>query len=147
MLERVSWLCREQRREGDGDGSCEVIFSNRSNMSYDEIRDYLRLLLKQAKDDPQKVQIDGTVIAPERIRSVEHSKLAGLQVADAVASGFHFAVKVNRYGETEAGYLPHLKKTIYRHKGVAIGYGVKVWPEDFATVKSKAPEALHLEGL
>ena len=116
-------------------------------MSYDEIRDYLRLLLKQAKDDPQEVQIDGTVIVPERIRSVEHSRLAGLQVADAVASGFHFAVKVNRYGETETGYLPHLKKTIYRHKGVAIGYGLKVWPEDFATVKSKAPEALHLEGL
>lgn len=52
-----------------------------------------------------KVQVDRTVIDPERIRSVEHSKLAGLQVADAVASGFHFALKVNCYGETEAGYL------------------------------------------
>ena len=30
LLERVSWLCREQHREGEGDGSCEVIFSNRS---------------------------------------------------------------------------------------------------------------------
>ncbi len=34
-----------------------------------------------------------------------------------------------------------------RHKGVAMGYGLKLWPEDFATVKSKAPEALNLEGL
>jgi hypothetical protein len=54
---------------------------------------------------------------------------------------------VNRYGETEIGYLPHLRKTIYRHKGVAMGYGLKVWPEDFATVKAKAPEAMNLEGL
>jgi len=147
LLERVSWLCREQRLPGEGDGFCEVIFSNRSNMSYEEIRDYLRLLLQQSEANPQQVQIDRTVIAPERIRAVEHSKLAGLQVADVVASGLHFALKVNRYGETETGYLPHLKKTLYRHKGEAMGYGLKVWPEDFVTVKSKAPEAANLGGL
>ena len=112
-----------------------------------EVRAYLRLLLKQAEANPSQVQIDRTVIDPERISAVEHSKLAGLQVADAVASGFHFALKVNRYGETETGYLPHLKKTIYRHKAAALGYGLKLWPEDFATVKAKAPEALKIEGL
>jgi len=147
LLERVSWLGRDQRRPGEGDGFTEVIFSNRSNMSYEDIRSYLRLLLKQAEANPGQVQIDKTVIDPERIRAVEHSKLAGLQVADAVASGFHFALKVNRYGETETGYLPHLKKTIYRHKAVALGYGLKLWPEDLATVKAKAPEAFNLEGL
>lgn len=147
LLERVSWLCRDQRRADEGDGFCEVIFSNRSNMSYGDMRDYLKLLLAQAEDDPQRVQIDATVINPDQIRSVEHSKLAGLQVADAVASGFHFALKVNRYGETETGYLPHLKKTIYRHRSLAMGYGIKVWPEDLVTVQSKAPEASNLEGL
>ena len=105
------------------------------------------MLLRQAEDNPQKVQIDGKVIDPERIRSVDHAKLAGLQVADAVASSLHFAVKVNRYGEIEPGYLGHLKSRIYRHKGVALGYGVKLWPEDFATIKEKAPEVSHLEGL
>ena len=101
----------------------------------------------QAAANPESVQIDGTVIDPDRIHSVEHSKLAGLQVADAVASGFHFAVKVNRYGETETSYLEHLKKTIFRHKGEAMGYGLKVWPEIFETVKTKAPEAENLGGL
>lgn len=147
LVERVSWLCRDQRKDGDGDGFTDFIFSNRSNMSYEDIRAYLRLLLKQSEANPQQIQIDRTVIDPERIRSVEHSKLAGLQVADAVASGFHFAVKMNRYGETETGYLPHLKTTLYRHKGAAIGYGLKFWPEDYTTVKSKAPEAENLGGL
>lgn len=147
LLERVSWLCRDHRRPGEGDGFTEIIFSNRSNMSYEEIRDYLRLLRRQAADMPLKVQIDQSVIVPDRIRSVEHSKLAGLQVADAVASGIHFALKVNRYGETESAYLPHLKKTLYRHKDIALGYGLKLWPEDFSTVKEKAPEAKNLEGL
>lgn len=147
LLERVSWLCRDRRQAGEGDRFAEIIFSNRSNMSYDDIRNYLRLLIRQHGDDPQKVQIDPTVITPERIRSVEHSKLAGLQVADAIASGCHFAVKVNRYGETETGYLPHLKKTLYRHEKTVLGYGIKVWPDDFATLKAKAPETANLEGL
>lgn len=147
LLERVSWLCRDQRQSDQGDGFADIIFSNRSNMSYDDIRNYLRLLLKQSENDPQQVQIDQTVIDPDRISSVEHSKLAGLQVTDAVASGFHFAVKVNRYGETEASYLPHLKKTLYHHQKTVLGSGIKVWPEDFATLKAKAPETVNLEGL
>lgn len=147
LIERVSWLCRDHRRDGEGDGYAEIIFSNRSNMSYDDIRDYLRLLLRQHEADPQKVQIVPTVIDPGRIRSVEHSKLAGLQVADAVASGIHFSVKVNRYGETEPAYLPHLRSSFYRYKGVLLGYGIKVWPEDYDAIKTKAPEIENLGGL
>lgn len=147
LLERVSWLCRDLRECGEGDGFAEVIFSNRSNMSYEEIRDYLRLLRRQAATDPMAVQVDPTVIDPQRIRAVEHSKLAGLQVADAVASGIHFALRVNRYGETETAYLRHLQSTLYRWKREVMGYGLKFWPEDFATIKSKAPEAGNFEGL
>ena len=40
----------------------------------------------------------------------------------------------------------HLKRTIYRHKSVALGYGLKLWPEDLTTVKAKTPEAMSLEG-
>jgi hypothetical protein len=147
LLERVSWLVREHRRPDEGDGFTDVIFSNRSNMSYEDIRSYMRLLRSQSASHPQTVQIDSSAIDPDRIRAVEHSKLAGLQVADAVASGLHFALKVNRYGETEPSYLPHLKKTIYRHKAVALGYGLKMWPEDHTSIKAQALEAVNLEGL
>lgn len=147
LLERVSWLCRDRRQESEGDGFAEIIFSNRSNMSYSDIRNYLRLLIHQYREDPQKVQIDPSVIDPGRIRSVEHSKLAGLQVADAVASSFHFAVKINRYGETEAGYLQHLRRRFYRHHTGVLGYGIKVWPENLITLKEKAPEIINLESL
>lgn len=94
LLELVPWLSLNYRQVGEGDGFAEIIFSNRSNMSCDDMRNYLRLLIQQHDADP--------------LRSVEHCKLARLQVADAIASGFHFAVKVNRYGETGTGYLPHL---------------------------------------
>ncbi len=147
LLERISWLCRDQRRTEDNNGQVEIIFSNRSMMSYNDIRDYLRLLIRQHETDPQKIQIEPAVIDPDRIRSVEHSKLAGLQVADAVASGIHFGVKVNRYGETETAYLSHLRKTLYRHRGELLGYGVKLWPEDYETIKTKSPEVENIGGL
>jgi hypothetical protein len=44
-------------------------------------------------------------------------------------------------------YLPHLRKILYRHRDVALGYGLKVWPEDLAKIKAQAPEAKNLEGL
>ncbi|MBF0167137.1 MAG: DUF3800 domain-containing protein [Alphaproteobacteria bacterium] len=147
LLERVSWLCRDYRNDGEGDGFARIIFSNRSNMSYDEIRSYLRLLLSQSENTPQQVQVDRTVIDPSRISSIEHSRMAGLQVADAIASGLHFGVKVNRYGETEPSYLPYLKQTLYRRQKSVLGYGIKLWPEDFATLKTKAPETNNLERL
>ncbi len=147
LLERVSWLCRDHHHAGKGDGSAKIIFSNRSNMSYDDIRDYLRGLLSQSESNPQQIQVDRSVINPDHISSVEHSKLAGLQVADAVASGFHFALRVNRYGETEPGYLSHLKSTLYHYKNRVFGYGIKLWPEEFSTLKAQAPETICLEGL
>lgn len=45
LIERVSWLCRDYYRPGDtGNGLAELIFSNRSAMSYEDLRDYLRRL-------------------------------------------------------------------------------------------------------
>ncbi len=147
LLERVSWLCRDHYNPDEGDGYSDIIFSNRSNMSYDEIRDYLRKLLKKSDPDSILHQLHPGAIDPKRISSIEHSKRAGLQVADAVASGLHWAVKVNRYGETETRYLELLKKTLYQHRNQTLGYGIKLWPADFQEIKEKAPEVKNFEGL
>jgi hypothetical protein len=147
LLERVSWLCRDNRIDGEGDGTCEIVFSNRSNMSYEDIRTYLSHLIAKSGTQPQEVQIDPAVIIPDQIKAVEHSKLAGLQAADAVASSMHFAVKRNIYGECEPTYCERLKSTFYRHKDSLQGYGIKVWPETIEALQTKAPEAKHLEGL
>lgn len=146
LLERVSWLCRDNREADEGDGTCDVIFSNRSNMSYENIREYIKHLLTRTGDQPQDVQIESSVIKPDQIRAVEHSKLAGLQAADAVASSLHFAVKRNRYGEAEPSYVKLLDNTFYRHKGIVEGYGIKLWPDSLGKTKRKAPEAENLEG-
>jgi hypothetical protein len=147
LLERVSWLCRDHRMKNEDDASTTIIFSNRSHMSYDAIRDYLRLLLSQNALSPDSVQLDGSVIRPEDIQTVQHSQLAGLQAVDAVASSVHFAVKVNRYEETEPSYFNLLKRTCYRHESKLLGYGIKLWPGDNSTLKTQAPEVVIFEGL
>lgn len=137
LLERVSWLCRDHHKEGEGDGTAEITFSNRSAMSYDNLRAYLGRLRETA--EAKDVRVDWSVVRPERVKAVNHDQLAGLQIADAVASGIYFAVNLNPYGEAESRYLDLLAPTIYRHKKTALGYGLKFWPEDFESLAEKLP--------
>lgn len=140
LLERVSWLCRDHRKEGEGDGTAEITFSNRSAMSYDDLRNYLIHL--RSISDAKEINIDWGVVCPELVKAVNHDQLAGLQIADAVASGIFFAVNINNYGEAEDRYLRMLAPTIYRHKKTAVGYGLKFWPEDLDSLGGGLP---HLE--
>jgi len=126
LVERVSWLCRDMRKDNEGDGSCELIFSNRSAMSYDDLRNYLLHL----KDKPgTDARIDWNAIRPQQVRAVNHDQLAGLQMADAVASSLFFAVNLTQYSEVEDRYFRMLRPTVYRHpKTGELGYGLKFWP-------------------
>ncbi len=143
LLERVSWLCRDHRKQDIGDGRAEIIFSNRSQMSYDDLREYVALLRENA--DPSKVTIDWSVVDPMEIRAVEHSQLAGLQVADAVASSLYQAVNPNQFGDIEVRYASLLTRNFYRYRsGALTGYGLKFWPEDLSNLKRENP---HLAGL
>jgi Protein of unknown function (DUF3800) len=146
LLERVSWLCRDHQKPDGGNGQAEVIFSNRSQMSYDDLRGYLRKLKEETGDFG--VTIDWSVLNPEAIRAVEHSQLAGLQVADAVASSLFAALNPNPYGDTEDKYVRLLLPTAYRHKGMVLGYGLKFWPGDVEALKKQNPQLLSFaEGL
>ena len=125
LLERVSWLCKAHHISGQGNGQVDLIFSNRSAMSYDDLRNYLHKLKAGAT-----AQIDWNVIDPARIRAVNHDQLAGLQLADAVATGTFYAVRLSDYVETEPRYLEFMARTLYRHQEKLLGYGLKLWCED-----------------
>lgn len=145
LLERVSWLCRDHRIKEHGNGFAEIIFSNRGQMSYDDLRNYLSRL----RDKPAGgVNIDWTTIDPDTVRAVQHSQLAGLQVADAVASSAYAAVNPNQFGDTESRYLFELLPTFYRHEGKLFGYGLKFWPGDLPALQTENPQLLVIaEGL
>lgn len=136
LLERVSWFCRDNRLANDaGDGSARVVFSNRGGMSYDELRAYLLIL--KARTELGDVRIEWSVIRPEQIHAMNHDKLMGLQVADAVASSFYFGVQQTPLGFTEPRYAQMLKPVVYHHSGQHLGYGVKFWPREVAELLDK----------
>jgi hypothetical protein len=132
LAERVSWLCRDNRRANIGDGRVEIVFSNRSAMSYDDLKAYLERL--RAGTEGNEVRIDWNVVEPGLIRAVNHDQLAGLQLADAVASGMYYAVHQNPYGEVEDRYLRLMSRTLYRNRNKIEGYGLKFWCGDQAEI-------------
>ena len=132
LVERVSWLCRDHRKQDAGDGRTELIFSNRSAMSYEDLCGYLVKL--RDGNEARDVRVDWNVIDPALIRAVNHDQLAGLQLVDAVASGIYYAVNKNPYGEVEDRYLRLMAPTIYRNRGRIEGYGLKFWCDERAEV-------------
>jgi hypothetical protein len=129
LLERVSWLCRDHKRRDDaGDGSATVAFSNRAGMSYKELKDYLAHL--KERTGPLDVRVDWSVISPSQITSYAAGKRAGLQISDAVASGFFRAVEPSQHGFTEDRYVRMLRPIVYHRRGNYTGYGVKFWPRE-----------------
>lgn len=127
LLERVSWLCRDHHKAGNGNGRADLVFSNRSAMSYDDLRDYLQQLKDDAVHD---VRIDWNVVDPVLVRAINHDQLAGLQLADAVATSVFYAVHKNQYGDVEDRYLKLVAPIIYHREGKREGYGLKFWCDD-----------------
>lgn len=119
LVERVSWLCRDTPALS-ASGPAELIFSNRSAMSYAALSRYLSHVQEKI---PNKV--DWSFVRPDALRAVNHDQLAGLQWADALASGVFSAVNPNPYGDVEPRYLQLLCSKFYRHQGRVLGYGLK----------------------
>jgi len=129
LLERVSWCCKENLKHDDaGDGSAEVFFSNRSGMSYDEMKRYLDYL--KERTGILDVRIDWSVINSSQMTALTAGKKMGLQIADAVASSFYYAVQPSRHGYTEDRYARMLNTVVYHHKDRFLGNGLKFWPRE-----------------
>jgi hypothetical protein len=143
LLERMSWLCRDHKKNDEGDGSVEITFSNRSAMSYDDLRNYLNVLKDSALTNGS--QIDWNIIDITSVKAINHDQLAGLQIADAIASGIYYGVNLNQYGEAESRYVELISPTLYKNKGVALGYGLKFWPKNIDYLKDQHKHLSYFE--
>ena len=134
LLERVCWLCRDARSKDDtGDGSVELVFSNRKTMSYDDIRNYLDGLianeaLKLGGERIHDIRLSGDIIKTSQIQTFTSGKRAGLQIADAVASSCFYGLEPSRVGFIESRYVEMLKPVIYTRGGKTLSYGMKFFP-------------------
>ena len=131
LLERTSWLardCHNPNKRG-GDGTVELVFSNRQGMSYDEMRQYLRLLNKH-QEVGQDIRIDFDKVPVDKLNSLAPGKSMGLQLADATAGAFFNALEPDKFANTEPRYLQIMAPVLYRHERTLRGYGLKIVPRE-----------------
>jgi hypothetical protein len=126
VVERVSWFCRDERpRVQEGDGRVKIVFSRRGGMSYEDFQTYLRYLKAEVS-----TSVHWPVIDIDSIEAMDHSRDAGLQLADIAASAVTAAFEPDRFGNREMPYLQALSGRIYRRGGRERGYGLKVFPDE-----------------
>ena len=97
-------------------------------MSYDRLRDYLQYLAVNSATLGYRASQG--IVRPNEIRSLTPGKRMGLQVADAVAGSFHYALEPSQYGGfTEDIYARLLLPRCYRYKDNIWDFGIKLWPQ------------------
>ena len=123
LIERLSWLCRDLRPNvPEGNGLVKIVFSRRGGMDYDDFQAYLETLKKN------QTEIHWPVIDINAVDAMDHSKRAGLQIVDCVASGFRMAVDPDEYGNCEGRYAEALKPVVYKRENNYLSYGLKIVP-------------------
>lgn len=126
LIERLSWLCRDLRRDvPEGDGRIKIIFARRGGMSTDDFKNYL-WRLKNA-DDPE-IRIHWPVIDIDGIEAHDQPARIGLQLADIATSGLTWALEPDFYGHCEPRYARTLKPIVYHRGSNYMSYGTKMVP-------------------
>ena len=124
LVERISWFCRDNRPTvREGDGRARIIFSRRGGLSYDAFKDYLVGLR-----DRNETTVHWPSIDIDAVEALDHSKLAGLQIADCGVSAVAAAIEPDRYGNVEGSYLNEIGPNFYMRNGKVMSYGLKFLP-------------------
>lgn len=120
LLERVSSACARK----DQGGKLKIVFSRRRGTDYAIMKEYLRRM-KDGREAVRPVRsINWSVVDIDSIVVENHSKWAGLQIADCVTSAFFRAVEPNQYGNYEPAYAKLLERNLIRRGGNALDYGL-----------------------
>jgi len=112
-----------------------LVFSNRGEMDYKSLASYLHLLEESA----EHFRYNGApnIFKRDQVEVYTPGKRAGLQIADAVASSFFFAVEESHFGLTEDSYVRALFPRMYRHDDIVWEYGIKMFPKECEAERQK----------
>lgn len=117
LLERITWFVDE------GNGIVDLVFSNRSSTSYEELKEYIDSLQYEPR-----CQIRSHVIRNFDVFQTGQKKM--LQFADACASSLGEAFNKDEYGYYDERFVLTLKDKLYRRKGKLLSYGLKLFPSE-----------------
>jgi len=129
LLERITQVCvKAAEKEKHGNAKLKVIFSRRGGTDYQSMKEYL-LLIKEGRElikHGRSAYWD--VLDIESIKVENHSKWAGLQIADVVTSAVFCAVEPNYYGNCEPRYALELADRFGTNNNHIIDNGITPIP-------------------
>ena len=108
-----------------------LVFSHRGGLRYSQMTAYHDLLNNQARSGTtylKKREVKWRVLHPRLCKSVSHSKSAGAQLADIVASSFYQAADALGPGQWDTQFAELLKPRIPTSRGLHADYGVTLMP-------------------
>ena len=129
LVERV---CKYAERKG---ALVNLIFENRSSISYKDLRDYLTFMTDYPGPYGRSPTIPRRMIKSVEPHNKEVKKL--LQVADACSGALYDALDINQYGNVESSYLLGLANKFHRPNGRLWGFGLKLFPRSMQAVRGE----------
>ena len=123
LLERVSWITRDQLVAAEGNGSCRLVFSASKGLSYAALSDYLSLL------KVSQTNIAWPHIDTEKFKVQPHNSSIWLRAADVAASGFFKALELSPHGLCEDRFARLLQPAVYCRGPNYSSYGMKFFPD------------------
>lgn len=140
LLERLTTACAAKAVRMGAKARLKVTFSRRAGTDYEVMRDYLYLM----RDGREKVapvrSINWSVLNPEDIMVENHSKRAGLQVADVVTSAAFAGLEPNLYGDVETRYAGLFHRRFLREGARIAHAGLTIVPR--ASARKEVPARL-----
>ncbi len=119
LIKRVLLWCDDNSKGNvSGDGTLQLVFSNRSSLNTAILSKYWEQLFALDLDLAPIVQ---RRFRAKQVLALPHTKKAGLQVADAVASSQFYFYELNSYGQTETSYAKNIAFTSYSRDGGTAG--------------------------
>ncbi len=116
LIERITWYISEK------EGTVNLIFSNRSNTSWADLKDYISTLCTS-----RQCEIKKDVICGFEVYDSWQKKM--LQFADACASSTGEAFNKDSYGYFDERFILTLSDKLYRRNGKLFSYGLKIFPD------------------
>lgn len=126
LLERLISAAKEAA--GGKHAMLHVVFSRRGGTDYDVMAKYLRYLADGRDLVKAPRRTDWSVLDIDGIKVENHSKRAGLQLADLVTSAFGNALEPNRFGNYEPRYAEILIPKLITSRGTASNSGLTIVP-------------------
>lgn len=132
LLERLTTACANKAKLSGTQAQLEVTFSRRAGTDYSVMRDYLFLMRDGKEKLPPMRSVDWSVLNPEDIKVENHSKRAGLQLADVVTSATYAGLEPNLYGDVETRYARSFARRFLKEGNSISNCGVTVVPKKSA---------------